>query len=101
MAGSNPRSAPDRPRLVRVEPDATVGLATARAGDDVRPLGHLVLEPPDIGVLRRELEQPQRRGIGGWRPRGRGGGRTEIINALSHAWVDGHALAAFRRKPKS
>ncbi len=30
-----------------------------------------------------------------------GGTREEVINALSHAWVDGHALAAFRRKPNT
>jgi 2-methylcitrate dehydratase len=30
-----------------------------------------------------------------------GGTRDEIINALSQAWVDGHALAAFRRKPNT
>ena len=30
-----------------------------------------------------------------------GGTRGEIVNALSHAWVDGHALAAFRRKPNT
>ena len=30
-----------------------------------------------------------------------GGTREEIVNALSHAWVDGHALAAFRRKPNT
>jgi 2-methylcitrate dehydratase len=27
--------------------------------------------------------------------------RGEIINALSNAWVDGHALATFRRKPNT
>ena len=30
-----------------------------------------------------------------------GGTREEIINAVSNAWVDGHALAAFRRKPNT
>lgn len=30
-----------------------------------------------------------------------GGGREEIINALSNAWVDGHAIAAFRRRPNT
>ncbi|MBI1964740.1 MAG: bifunctional 2-methylcitrate dehydratase/aconitate hydratase [Betaproteobacteria bacterium] len=30
-----------------------------------------------------------------------GGTREEVINALSHAWLDGHALAAFRRKPNT
>jgi 2-methylcitrate dehydratase len=30
-----------------------------------------------------------------------GGGREEILNALSQAWVDGHALATFRRKPNT
>jgi len=30
-----------------------------------------------------------------------GGTREEIVNALSHAWLDGHALAAFRRKPNT
>ena len=30
-----------------------------------------------------------------------GGTQEEIVNALSHAWVDGHALAAFRRKPNT
>ena len=30
-----------------------------------------------------------------------GGTRDEIVNALSQAWVDGHALAAFRRKPNT
>jgi 2-methylcitrate dehydratase len=30
-----------------------------------------------------------------------GGSRDEIVNAVSHAWLDGHALAAFRRKPNT
>lgn len=30
-----------------------------------------------------------------------GGTRTEIMNAVSNAWLDGHALAAFRRKPNT
>jgi 2-methylcitrate dehydratase len=30
-----------------------------------------------------------------------GGTRDEIMNAVSNAWVDGHALAAFRRKPNT
>jgi 2-methylcitrate dehydratase len=30
-----------------------------------------------------------------------GGTLEEIVSALSHAWVDGHALAAFRRKPNT
>jgi len=30
-----------------------------------------------------------------------GGTRDEIVNAVSHAWLDGHALAAFRRKPNT
>jgi 2-methylcitrate dehydratase len=30
-----------------------------------------------------------------------GGGPDEIINALSQAWADGHALATFRRKPNT
>ena len=30
-----------------------------------------------------------------------GGTHEEIINALSQAWVDGHALATFRRKPNT
>ncbi|MBM3359708.1 MAG: bifunctional 2-methylcitrate dehydratase/aconitate hydratase [Betaproteobacteria bacterium] len=30
-----------------------------------------------------------------------GGTREEIANALSNAWVDGHAIAAFRRKPNT
>ena len=30
-----------------------------------------------------------------------GGTRDEIVNALSQAWVDGHALATFRRKPNT
>ncbi len=30
-----------------------------------------------------------------------GGTRDEILNAVSNAWVDGHALAAFRRKPNT
>ncbi|MGH6631283.1 MAG: 2-methylcitrate dehydratase, partial [Burkholderiales bacterium] len=30
-----------------------------------------------------------------------GGTRDEIIDALSQAWVDGHALATFRRKPNT
>ncbi|HEX6004486.1 MAG TPA: bifunctional 2-methylcitrate dehydratase/aconitate hydratase, partial [Burkholderiales bacterium] len=30
-----------------------------------------------------------------------GGTREEIVNALSNAWLDGHALAAFRRKPNT
>ena len=30
-----------------------------------------------------------------------GGTREEIVNATSNAWVDGHALATFRRKPNT
>jgi 2-methylcitrate dehydratase len=30
-----------------------------------------------------------------------GGTREEIVNAVSNAWVDGHALATFRRKPNT
>lgn len=30
-----------------------------------------------------------------------GGTHEEIVNALSQAWVDGHALATFRRKPNT
>jgi 2-methylcitrate dehydratase len=30
-----------------------------------------------------------------------GGTREEIMNAVSNAWVDGHALATFRRKPNT
>jgi aconitate hydratase 2/2-methylisocitrate dehydratase/2-methylcitrate dehydratase len=30
-----------------------------------------------------------------------GGSREEIVNAFSQAWVDGHALAAFRRRPNT
>ncbi len=30
-----------------------------------------------------------------------GGTREEIINAVSDAWVDGHALATYRRKPNT
>jgi len=30
-----------------------------------------------------------------------GGNRVEIISALSNAWVDGHALATFRRAPNT
>jgi 2-methylcitrate dehydratase len=30
-----------------------------------------------------------------------GGTRDEIVNALSNAWVDGHALATFRRRPNT
>jgi 2-methylcitrate dehydratase len=30
-----------------------------------------------------------------------GGSREEIVNALSNAWVDGHALATFRRRPNT
>jgi 2-methylcitrate dehydratase len=30
-----------------------------------------------------------------------GGTRGEIVNAVSNAWVDGHALATFRRKPNT
>jgi len=30
-----------------------------------------------------------------------GGNNEEIVNALSQAWVDGHALATFRRKPNT
>ena len=30
-----------------------------------------------------------------------GGTREEIMNALSNAWVDGHPLATFRRKPNT
>lgn len=30
-----------------------------------------------------------------------GGTRDEIVDAVSNAWLDGHALAAFRRKPNT
>ena len=30
-----------------------------------------------------------------------GGTREEIVNALTNAWVDGHALATFRRRPNT
>ncbi len=30
-----------------------------------------------------------------------GGKRREIVDAVSNAWLDGHALAAFRRKPNT
>lgn len=30
-----------------------------------------------------------------------GGSRQEIMDAVSNAWLDGHALAAFRRKPNT
>lgn len=30
-----------------------------------------------------------------------GGTQEEIVNAVSNAWLDGHALAAFRRKPNT
>lgn len=30
-----------------------------------------------------------------------GGGKEEIVSALSNAWIDGHALAAFRRAPNT
>ena len=30
-----------------------------------------------------------------------GGTHEEIVNAVSHAWLDGHPLAAFRRKPNT
>ena len=30
-----------------------------------------------------------------------GGTRDEIINAVSNAWIDGHALTVYRRKPNS
>jgi 2-methylcitrate dehydratase len=30
-----------------------------------------------------------------------GGTRDEIVNAFSNAWVDGHALATFRRRPNT
>jgi 2-methylcitrate dehydratase len=30
-----------------------------------------------------------------------GGTRAEVVDALSQAWVDGHALATFRRKPNT
>jgi 2-methylcitrate dehydratase len=30
-----------------------------------------------------------------------GGKRAEIVDAVSNAWLDGHALAAFRRKPNT
>jgi 2-methylcitrate dehydratase len=30
-----------------------------------------------------------------------GGGREEIVNAISNAWLDGHALATFRRAPNT
>ena len=53
-AGSPPAAAGG----VRIEPDPPVRLASARARDEVGPLGHLVLEPPDVGVLRRQLDRP-------------------------------------------
>ena len=30
-----------------------------------------------------------------------GGGRDEIVSAVSNAWIDGHALATFRRAPNT
>ena len=30
-----------------------------------------------------------------------GGTRDEIVNAVSNAWIDGHALATFRRRPNT
>ena len=30
-----------------------------------------------------------------------GGTREEIVNAVSNAWIDGHALATFRRRPNT
>jgi 2-methylcitrate dehydratase len=30
-----------------------------------------------------------------------GGSRDEIVNAVSNAWIDGHPLATFRRKPNT
>ena len=57
VAGSRARSAPGGARLVRVEADPAVRLAAARARHEVGSLGHLVLEPADVGVLRRELDR--------------------------------------------
>ena len=42
---------PGAPRRVGVEPDSPVRLAAAGPRDEVRPLGHLVLKPPDVRVL--------------------------------------------------
>src|SRR3954468_4783602 len=57
----NPGSAPAAPRGVRVEPHTAVGLAPTRPRDQVGALGHLVLEPADVGVLRRQLDRLGRR----------------------------------------
>ena len=54
--GSSPL-APGGPGLVRVEPDPPVRLAATRPRDQVRPLGHLVLKAPDVGVLGRQLDR--------------------------------------------
>src|SRR5215212_3948825 len=53
----NLRSSPGGPGGVRIEPDASIRLPAARSRDEVGPFGHLVLEPPDVGVLRRELDR--------------------------------------------
>jgi hypothetical protein len=42
---------------IRVERTRRIRLAAAGPRHDVRPLGHLVLEPPDVGVLRRQLDR--------------------------------------------
>src|SRR5437879_931859 len=42
---------------VRVEPHSAVGLTAAGPRDEIRALGHLVLEPPDVGVLGRQLDR--------------------------------------------
>ena len=40
--------------------DAPVRLRAARARHEGIALGHLVLEPTDVGVLRRQLDRPAR-----------------------------------------
>ena len=42
---------------LRVEANPTIGLTATRAGDQIGPLGHLMLEAPDVGVLRRKLDR--------------------------------------------
>ncbi len=57
---------------VRIEPDPPERLAPARARDEVGPLRHLVLQPPDVGVLRRQLDRL-----------GRATGPTSIASSVS------------------
>ncbi len=48
----SPALPPGGLRGVGIQPHAPIWLATAGAGHEIGPLGHLVLEPPDVGVLR-------------------------------------------------